>query len=203
MKTVLHVGTPKLRGKKYFGPGFQGDEWREIRLDLDPYVEPDILASITDMKAVGSGSVDAVFTSHTVEHLFPDDVKLAFEECLRVLKPEGILVLACPDLQSAAAEVAKGNLLGTLYESDEGPIAAIDIIYSFRGYLSIKNRREYMAHRTGFILPVLLRSLEAVGFAKVVGRRRESSYDIWTVASKSPRSDWEMEALASAHIPSW
>lgn len=197
----LNIGHPKSRDPKHLGPGFRGPEWRQVRLDIDPYVEPDILGSISDMHMVPSGSVDAIYSSHTIEHLFPDDLKKALEECLRVLKPDGILVVACPDLQSAAVEIAKGNLLGTLYESDEGPIAAIDIVYSWRGYLSMRDRREYMAHRTGFTLPVLINCLESIGFRSVFGKRRIALYEMWAIASKSERSQVEMGMLSQIHIP--
>ncbi len=39
----LHVGCGPAR-KEHAGPGFQGDEWQELRLDIDPAVEPDIVA---------------------------------------------------------------------------------------------------------------------------------------------------------------
>jgi len=49
-KIVLNVGCGyPLRQKLH--RHFHGPEWREVRLDLDPAVQPDIVCSITDMGA--------------------------------------------------------------------------------------------------------------------------------------------------------
>jgi len=47
--------------------------WKEIRLDIDPANAPDILGTMLDMPAVADGSVDAIYSSHNIEHLYPDD----------------------------------------------------------------------------------------------------------------------------------
>jgi predicted SAM-dependent methyltransferase len=52
-------------------------------------VQPDVLGTMTDMSAVATGSVDAVVSSHNMEHLYPHEVPLALAEFVRVLKPDG------------------------------------------------------------------------------------------------------------------
>src|SRR5271156_4596530 len=100
-KTVLNVGCGyPLRQKLH--RHFHGPEWREIRLDLDPAVQPDIVCSITDISPVTADSVDAVWSSHNLEHLQRQEVPLALAEFLRVLKPHGLLLLTLPDLQQVA-----------------------------------------------------------------------------------------------------
>ena len=72
-KKLLHVGC----GPKHPLPAFlTGDEWQEIRLDIDPNVKPDIIASITHMAAVDNASVDGVYSSHNLEHLFAHEVPI-------------------------------------------------------------------------------------------------------------------------------
>jgi hypothetical protein len=83
MKTFLHVGCGN-NTKQQAGRGFQGDEWREIRFDINPEVKPDIIGTMTDMSAVESSSVDALFSSHNIEHLYPHEVPLALAEFKRV-----------------------------------------------------------------------------------------------------------------------
>ena len=56
MPKLLHVGCGR-QTKARTTPGFQGREWTEVRLDIDPTVEPDIVASITNMSSIP----DAVF----------------------------------------------------------------------------------------------------------------------------------------------
>jgi predicted SAM-dependent methyltransferase len=82
-----------------------------VRLDIDGSVEPDVLGTMTDMPAMADASVDAIFSSHNIEHLYPHEVPIALGEFLRVLKPDGFAIITCPDLQSVCALVAKGKLL--------------------------------------------------------------------------------------------
>ena len=37
-------------------------------MDIDPAVQPDIIGTMTEMQAVVDASVDAVFSSHNIEH---------------------------------------------------------------------------------------------------------------------------------------
>ena len=88
MKIFLHVGCGHLNKSSCLG--FENDNWKEIRLDIDKNVNPDIVGTLTDMKSVETGSVDAVYSSHNIEHIFPHEVPIALREFYRVLKEDGI-----------------------------------------------------------------------------------------------------------------
>src|SRR5246127_2576282 len=119
-KTVLNVGCGyPLRQKLH--PHFHGPEWREVRLDLDPAVQTDIICSVTDMSPVAAGSVDAVWSSHNLEHLQRHEVPLALAEFLRVLKPGGLLLLTLPDLQQVARLIVEDRLEKKASVSPNGP----------------------------------------------------------------------------------
>jgi SAM-dependent methyltransferase len=49
------------------------------------------------------GTFDVVYHSHFLEHLHPDDAPSMLQECLRVLKPGGVLRVVVPDLQTGIA----------------------------------------------------------------------------------------------------
>ena len=200
MPTFLHVGCGTKR-KDQTTRGFNRPEWQELRLDIDPAVAPDIVGSMTDMSAVASESVDAIFSSHNIEHLYPHEVPVALKEFLRVLKPDGFLVLTCPDLQSVCALVAEDKLLEPCYTAPAGPIAPIDILYGFRPALARGNL--YMAHRCGFTQRVLISTLIAAGFAQVVAMRRGYApyFDLWALATKSPMEEGALRRLAAEHFP--
>ncbi|BCU07995.1 class I SAM-dependent methyltransferase [Allochromatium tepidum] len=199
MKTFLHVGCGPKR-KDQTTRGFNTSEWLELRFDIDESVHPDLVGTMTDMAAVASESVDAIFSSHNIEHLYPHEVPMALKEFLRVLRPDGFAVITCPDLQSVCALVAEDKLTEPAYVAPAGPIAPLDILYGFRPALARGNL--YMAHRCGFTQKVLVGTLLAAGFAQVASMRRAHPfYDLWAVASKSPRSDDAMRALASLHFP--
>ena len=73
LKVVLHVGCGRKNARKLHHV-FHDGGWRELRLDIDPAVAPDIVASLTDMSAVEGASVDAIWSSHNLEHLPAHDV---------------------------------------------------------------------------------------------------------------------------------
>ena len=193
---LLNVGCgPK--GREHGFLGFQ--DWQEVRLDIDPSVEPDVVGTMTDLAAVPTGSVDAIVSSHNIEHLYPHEVPVALAEFVRVLTPQGILLITCPDLQSVCARVAQGELASPLYESPAGPISALDILYGHRGAMGAGNL--YMAHRCGFTLEVLANTLQSCGFARSIGVARPENFDLWMLASKASLDDATLHTQASQHLP--
>ena len=196
-RTLLHVGCGPLH-KADTTRGFNTAAWRELRLDIDASVKPDIIGTMTDMSAVADKSVDAIFSSHNIEHLYPFEVPVALREFRRVLKPDGFVVLTCPDLQSVAELIVADKLLETAYVSPLGPISAIDMVYGHRRALADGNL--YMAHRCGFTLRALIGLLNEMGFAHVAAMRRPSAYDLWTIAMVRGSMP-EAEALAAEHWP--
>lgn len=194
---LLHVGCGP-QSKSGTTPYFQSNDWQEIRFDIDPSVKPDIQGTLTDMSAVQSGSIDAVYSSHNIEHLYPHEVPVALKEILRVLKDDGIFVVTCPDLQSVCKLVAEDKLLEPAYISPAGPIAPLDILYGHRPAMEKGNL--YMAHRCGFTQKVLMNALAEAGFQTVVAASRPSAFDLWAVGSKSKRSAEEVQNLVLAQL---
>lgn len=198
MKTFLHVGCgPKHKDQTT--RGFNTPDWKELRFDIDQSVNPDLVGTMLDMSAVASESVDALFSSHNIEHLYPHEVPVALQEFLRVLKPDGFLVLTCPDLQSVARLIAEDKLTEAAYTAPAGPIAPLDILYGHRPQLAAGNL--YMAHRCGFTLKVLIATLQAHGFKTVAGRQREAAFDLWVVATKQEVAEADIKQLAGEHFP--
>jgi SAM-dependent methyltransferase len=178
MKRFLHVGCGHATKPKTT-PVFAGPDWQEVRLDIDPDVKPDIVASITDLSVVDSGSMDAIFSSHNVEHLFEHEVPIAFGEFRRVLKPDGYVVITCPDLKSVARLIAEDKLDEPAYVSAAGPITPHDILYGHGA--SIRDGRIYMAHRGGFTAKSLYRTLAQAGFGTVATVDLKQRYELWAV----------------------
>lgn len=198
-RAFLHVGCGPA-SRQHTTRGFIHDAWREVRLDIDPAVQPDIIGSMTDMQTVDSGSMDALYSSHNIEHLFAHEVPIALAEFRRVLKEDGFIVLTCPDLQSVCQLVAQERLTEAAYQSSAGPIAPLDILYGHRPALSKGNH--YMAHRCGFTKKVLIGVLSAAGFAQSLVMQRESPFfDLWALASNSQRTEEELRSLIDLHFP--
>lgn len=199
MKKFLHVGCgPKHKDQTT--RSFAQNDWLEIRLDIDESVKPDVVGSMTDMALVPNGSVEAIFSSHNIEHLFPHEVPKALAEFLRVIKDDGFVVLTCPDLKSVCALVADDKLTDTAYNSPAGPIAPLDILYGHRPPMERGNL--FMAHRCGFTQKSLTATLQSCGFASVASMARPQYFDLWVLATKTRRAESELLELAQTHFPS-
>lgn len=195
-KVVLHVGCghDHVVGRN----GFKSAGWKEIRLDIDPDVHPDITASITDLSDVATASVDAVYSSHNIEHLYPHEVPLALHEFFRVLRDDGFLLIACPDLQTVCQYVANDRLLEPVYRTNAGfPISPVDILYGWRESLAKGNL--FMAHKSGFTLKTLVQSLSKAGFASIAAQRQQKRFALRAIASKTHLSEDAMRGLFIAH----
>jgi len=199
MKTFLHVGCgPKDETQI---KGFNNDNWKEIRFDIDKNVKPDLEGTLTDMSLVETGSVDAVYSAHNIDHIYPHEVRIALKEFYRVLKDDGIVVITCPDLQSICEAVVNDKLLEPLYESEEGhPISPIDILYGWR--MSIAQGNEYMAHKGGFTYTALNASFFEAGFkARYGGRMPNNGGELFLVAFKQKKSEEEIKKIANPFFP--
>lgn len=194
-RTVLHVGCGHPLPHKLYA-SFRHPGWREVRLDINPAVKPDIVASMTDMGSVPDGSMDAVWSSHNLEHLYAHEVPVALAEFVRVLKADGFLLITMPDVQKVAEMVAQsGDLTAPLYESPAGPISALDVLYGFGKRIAEGNT--FMAHRTGFTAKSLASAFRDAGFGS--GQVWRRNFDLWGVGFKSvvAPSDPRLQSLVS------
>ena len=198
MKSFLNVGcgpidSPKIRG-------FDNDDWKEIRLDIDEGVNPDIVGTLTDMKLVETASVDAVHSAYNIDHIYPHEVPIALAEFYRVLKEDGIVYIRCPDIQLISEAVINDQLLEALYESPAGPISPIDIIYGNRQ--EIVEGNEYMAKKCGFTYSVLNMAFWEAGFKTRYGGRNQDTYELSLIAFKQEKSEEEIKKIATPFFQS-
>jgi SAM-dependent methyltransferase len=196
MKTFLHVGC----GPQYKSQikGFDNENWKEIRFDIDEKVNPDIVGTLLDMSAVEAGSVDAIYSAHNIEHVFPHEVPIVLREFHRVLKDDGMVVLVCPDLQSVCEAVVDDKLLQPLYESPAGPISPIDILYGHRPAIARGN--EYMAHKGGFTYSVLNDAFIEAGFKMNYGGRNPDRWELFIISFKQEKLQEEINIIAKPFL---
>ena len=192
MKKLLHVGCGTFTKEKTI-PYFFSDAWQEIQFDIDPNVKPDIIGSLIDMNALETESVDAIYSSHNIEHVFEHEVAQVLSEFLRVLKKDGFLVLTCPDLQSLCKFIGERGLYEIAYESPSGPILAHDIMYGYSH--AIKNGNYFMAHKCGLDTSSMHQKLAAAGFADFATFVSEPIFALWAVARKGSSADTNIDVF--------
>jgi predicted SAM-dependent methyltransferase len=174
---------------------FRGPNWQEIRVDIDPAVKPDIQASITDLrKHVLDASVDAIFSSHNIEHLYDHEVDSALCEFVRVLRPEGFALITCPDLEAIAKLIAAG-IDRVAYESPAGPITPLDMLFGHRR--SIQQGNLFMCHRTGFTEERLGKLIVAAGFGEA-RLLKGQKYELWALGLMTKANREEIDTLMTA-----
>jgi SAM-dependent methyltransferase len=197
MRRFLHVGCgPKRKNRTV--QAFATAEWEEVALDIDESVRPDIVDKLPDLATVESESFDAVYSAHNIEHLYPHEVPAALAAMRRVLKPDGFMIVTCPDLQTIGEALAAGDIDKPLYTSTMGPVSALDMLYGFRPAMKAGNL--YMAHHTGFTLKSLGEACIAAGFPKFFGFRRPDRRDLWVLATKAAKTDEEIRELGRIYL---
>ena len=171
-------------------------QWRELRVDIDPRAAPDILADVTDLSAIESGSADAVWSAHCLEHLHLHQVGTAIAEVYRILGDDGFLCLIVPDLQAIAEYIATDRLHEVVYQSPAGPVTAHDILFGFGPLLAQGYSK--MAHQCGFTPTLLAQKLREAPFAQIVLRRRANHELAGVACKRAPADEAEREALLAA-----
>lgn len=192
IRRFLHVGCGSARRER-LPRCFQSADWQEIRLDIDPDANPDILASMTDMPQVSDASVDAIWSSHNLEHLEGFEVPVALAEFMRVLRPTGFALFNLPDLRAIAKHILADNLSRPLYQSEVGTIAPHDMLFGHQR--SLQQGKQHMAHRTGFTATTLGEALLAAGFPEV-RVVQGLHWDLWALALMPEAAPDLLEELA-------
>lgn len=113
-----------------------------------------------------SNSVDYIYSSHMLEHIYPKGVKFFLFECKRVLRKGGVLRLLLPDIEYSARQYLK---------SVKDPNSAntfSKLIYATSFKEGYKNSHKWMYDKYS-----LSKILKDVGFSKViVGKFKKGSF---------------------------
>jgi predicted SAM-dependent methyltransferase len=122
-RPFLNVGAgnfrhPAWRNLDFYTEGYASDVSGNIDIEMD--------LSRKLPWPIESDSIEAVFTSHTIEHLQNHHDRHIFSEVFRVLKPGGFFRITCPDIELYYRAYMRGDRhffpsYGTWYldESDE------------------------------------------------------------------------------------
>jgi SAM-dependent methyltransferase len=197
-RRVLNAGSGRRSGRSLHSL-FQHPSWREVRIDIDRNASPDIVGSITDMRAdLPNDSFDAIWSSHSIEHIRTDEVPVAIAEFRRILKSDGFALITCPDLEAVASAIVHHGLDYVAYISAVGPVTPLDMLFGHAD--SVAAGQKYMAHQTGFTAERLSRLLLDAGFSTVLAKTL--LFDLWVLALMPRANQATIERqFRAAHFP--
>jgi SAM-dependent methyltransferase len=66
--------------------------------------KPDLMCDLHDLARFEDGSAEEILAVHVVEHFWRWEVVQVLREWMRVLKPQGRMILECPNLRSACEQ---------------------------------------------------------------------------------------------------
>jgi len=143
----LHLGS----GPKYL-PGF-------INIDANPREKTDLWLDVRCGLPYRDASVDSIYTTHMLEHLYPDELQNLLRECVRVLKPGAGMRIVVPSLSSAIAAYCQKR------ENwfDAWPLKYDSWGGKFSNYMFCSGQ-----HRTAFDFEYLAEVLRTAGFREIV-----------------------------------
>ncbi|OIQ87100.1 methyltransferase domain protein [mine drainage metagenome] len=97
-------------------------------------------------------TVDFIYSSHFLEHLFKADADRLLTDCYRALKPGGIIRISIPDLAYAVSFYARGEKERMLAD-----------------YFFVEDKESFLArHKYMYDFELLRNLLEKVGFSQIV-----------------------------------
>lgn len=162
-KRVLNAGSGWATGA--MPPAFGRSAWTEVRIDIDSRAAPDLVGSISDLRAlVEDDTFDAVWCSHCIEHLNDHEVLPALREFRRILADTGFAIVSCPNLDAIAKLLVSEDIELIAYVAPAGPIRLLDMIFGHSP--SIETGHVHMAHKTGFTADRLGRTAANAGFSE-------------------------------------
>ena len=158
-RRVLNVGGG---GSRDLPPLYRG--WQQDLLDIDPAVKPDLCCDAKQLKTLPRGTYDAVFCSHNLEHFYHHEVPVVLAGMRHVLKRNGFVHLAVPDVAALMEAVVNGkrDIMDTWYTVAAGPIRFHDVLYGWSREVERGNR--YYCHLTNFTEKSLTKVLHDAKF---------------------------------------
>ena len=160
-------------------------------------MEPDIIASITDLSDLEANVYDAVWSSHNIEHLFHHEAQRMTAQIRKVLKKNGWLIVTCPDIKAAMEHTLKHGMDSPVYQSGMGPITPRDILFGHQASINAGN--EYMTHKNGFDLQGLAGVFRQSGFERFYGEHRGTN--LWFIAGNFKSTEKAKDQqIGRAHV---
>jgi SAM-dependent methyltransferase len=122
-----------------------------------------------------TGSVDAIYSSHMLEHLEPDDALFVLRDCYRALRPGGTLRIVVPDLNFIVRAYLEGKrefLPSSAQANADAFLESLDFRPAPRGGIATRALRRALrsddgGHKWMYDEDSLILRLREIGFRDV------------------------------------
>lgn len=159
-----------------------------INVDTSDEVGADLVADVTNLAAIGDGSVDVIEANHLFEHLTRDQALAALAEWRRVLRSDGELYLELPDLSACIRILGK-------HTDDQGYDLGLTGMYGWGPDIAADGVPQL--HKWGWTRDALSEALVGTGFGSVdFGPITQS----WRPAARFGR-DMRVRARVATAVP--
>lgn len=144
----------------------------------DGYINIDLYADNVDLKhdirkplPYKDNSVDEIYASHLIEHFTRKEWEEVRKDWYRVLKPNGLLHIKCPDLEQICKSFI--NDKDIRYDNPRTGISLIMMIYGGQEAFG-----KGQIHKNGFTLDKLGSDLELTGFQIETKEAKNDIYEL-------------------------
>lgn len=156
-----------------------------IHLDIDPKWNPDIVADARKIP-LPDNSVDEILAQHVIEHFPWSETNKILKEWYRVLKPNGIIKIICPDLDYILrVYLSLDNAFLDTWEKEidekgmSFPHGASDDKDIWINFKLFSSACKYDNHFAAFNFRLLKKRLSAAGFDNIERKRARRSLNVW------------------------
>ena len=142
---------------------------RLFRLNWDPRI---YIHDLTKPFPWPDGSAEAIYSSHTLEHLTKDEGYRFLSECHRVLREHGIIRIVVPDLRHIVRKYLDGHIVADDF------VESLGVLYARSGGRVRRTLATFLQfpHKCMYDNERLLKILDETGF--VASRRASFDSDI-------------------------
>ncbi len=137
---------------------------------------------------MADGTVDGLFAAHQVPTLPLHAVPQTLQQCLRVLRPGGVVWLIVPDLEALAPHVATGALDTPLFAGPLGPVTGAQLLWGGSAGAPTPGvpatAHTAPAFHSGYSGPSLQRLLQQAGFEAIRLQRDPGRFELLATARR-------------------
>ena len=131
---------------------------RFFNLDWDERI---VLHDLTKRFPWADNTVDAIYSSHTLEHLSKEQGQYFLQECYRVLKSEGVVRIVVPDLKHFVEQYLHKNMRADDF------VQKLGVLYGTKGQSALKKRLApfyQFPHKCMYDTLTLMEVMAEIGF---------------------------------------